>query len=47
MQNRGEIDNHNKRLASKPILLGLTTAIIVGVVTPLVVSHISHPFIIY
>lgn len=46
MQNRGGIDNCGKSV-SKPILLGITTAIIVGVITPLVIPHISHPSMIY
>jgi hypothetical protein len=46
MQNRGGIGNRDK-LVSKPILLGLTTAIIIGVLTPLVIPHISHPSMIY
>src|ERR687896_960359 len=46
MQNRGGIGNRKKSV-SKPILLGITTAIIVGVITPLVIPHISHPSMIY
>jgi hypothetical protein len=46
MQNRGGIGNREKSV-SKPILLGLTTAIVVGVITPLVIPHISHPSMIY
>jgi hypothetical protein len=46
MQNRGGIGNRDK-LVSKPILLGLITAIIIGVLTPLVIPHISHPSMIY
>ena len=46
MQNRGGIGNRDKSV-SKPILLGLTTAIIIGVLTPLVIPHISHPSMIY
>lgn len=46
MQNRGGIDNRGKSV-SKPILLCITTAIIVGVITPLVIPHISHPSMIY
>ena len=46
MQNREGIDNRGKSV-SKPILLGITTAIIVGVITPLVIPHISHPSMIY
>jgi hypothetical protein len=32
---------------SKPILLGLVTAIVVGVVSPLVLPHLAHPSMIY
>ena len=32
---------------SKPILLGLITALVVGVVAPLVISHATHPSMIY
>lgn len=32
---------------SKPILLGLVTAIVVGVVSPLVMPHLTHPSMIY
>ena len=32
---------------SKPILLGLTTALVVGVVAPLVIPHVAHPSMIY
>ena len=32
---------------SKPILLGLISAVVVGVVAPLVVPHASHPSMIY
>ena len=46
MQNRGGIGNRAKSL-SKPILLGITTAIIVGIITPLVIPHIYHPSMIY
>jgi hypothetical protein len=46
MQNRGGIGNRGKSV-SKPILLGITTAIIVGVIAPLVIPHISHPSMIY
>ena len=46
MQNRGGIGNRDKSV-SKPILLGLTTAIIIGVLMHLVIPHISHPSMIY
>jgi hypothetical protein len=32
---------------SKPILLGLVTALVVGVVAPLVIPHVTHPSMIY
>ncbi|SRR5581483_7377165 len=32
---------------SKPILLGLITAIVIGVVAPLVVPHATHPSMIF
>lgn len=32
---------------SKPLLLGLITALVVGVVAPLVVPHVTHPSMIY
>ena len=33
--------------ASKPLLLGLTAAIIVGIIVPLVLPHILHPSVVY
>ncbi|HZA99994.1 MAG TPA: hypothetical protein VE308_03115 [Nitrososphaera sp.] len=32
---------------SKPVLLGLTTALVVGIVAPLVIPHATHPSMIY
>jgi hypothetical protein len=32
---------------SKPVLLGLITVLVVGVVAPLIVPHIAHPSMIY
>ena len=32
---------------SKPILLGLITAIVIGVVAPLIMPHVTHPSMIY
>jgi hypothetical protein len=32
---------------SKPILLALITAVVVGVVAPLVLPHVTHPSMIY
>lgn len=46
MQNRGGIGNREKSVG-KRILLGLTTAIVIGVIAPLVIPHISHPSMIY
>jgi hypothetical protein len=46
MQNRGGISNRHKSV-SKPTLLGITTGIVVGVLTPLVIPHIYHPSMIY
>jgi hypothetical protein len=46
MQSRGGIGNQGRSF-SKPVLLGITTAVIIGVITPLVIPHISHPSMIY
>ncbi len=32
---------------SKPILLGLVTAIVIGVAAPLITPHLAHPSMIY
>lgn len=32
---------------SKPVLLGLITALVIGVVAPLIVPHVTHPSMIY
>jgi hypothetical protein len=32
---------------SKPILLGLITALVIGIVAPLIMPHITHPSMIY
>ena len=32
---------------SKPILLGLITALVIGVVAPLIMPHVTHPTMIY
>ena len=32
---------------SKPVLLGLITALVVGVLAPLVIPHVAHPSMIY
>jgi hypothetical protein len=31
---------------SKPILLGLITALVIGVVAPLIMPHVTHPSMI-
>jgi hypothetical protein len=38
---------HVQESISKPVLLGLITALVVGVVAPLVVPHVAHPSMIY
>ncbi|MEP0826839.1 MAG: hypothetical protein HRF40_15320 [Nitrososphaera sp.] len=32
---------------SKPILLGLITAIVIGIVAPIIMPHLAHPSMIY
>ena len=32
---------------SKPILLGLITALVIGVVAPIIMPHVTHPSMIY
>lgn len=32
---------------SKPILLGLITALVIGIVAPIMIPHIAHPEMIY
>jgi hypothetical protein len=32
---------------NKPILLGLITALVIGVVAPLIMPHVTHPSMIY
>ncbi len=32
---------------SKPVMLGLITAIVIGVVGPIVIPHLAHPSMIY
>jgi hypothetical protein len=46
MQRRSRADQIRKPL-SKPLLLGLIAAIVVGVASPLFVPHLSHPSMIY
>jgi hypothetical protein len=33
--------------ASKPLLFGLTAAIVVGVIAPLVLPHVTHPSMVF
>jgi hypothetical protein len=33
--------------ASKPMLFGLTAAIVIGIIAPLVLPHVTHPSMIY
>ena len=44
---KGESGGHVQESVSKPILLGLVTALVIGVVAPLVMPHASHPTMIY
>jgi hypothetical protein len=32
---------------SKPILLGLITALVIGIVAPIIMPHVTHPAMIY
>ncbi len=32
---------------SKPILLGLITALVIGIVAPIIMPHVTHPSMIY
>ncbi|MEM3094400.1 MAG: hypothetical protein QXX64_02050 [Nitrososphaera sp.] len=32
---------------SKPLLLGLATALVIGVVTPLIIPHVTHPSMVF
>ena len=43
---RGKDDTVQDSL-SKPIMLGLVTAIVVGILAPLVIPHVTHPTMIY
>jgi hypothetical protein len=36
-----------KESQSKTLLLGLITAVVIGVVAPLIVTHLAHPSMIY
>lgn len=44
MQSRNEAVGNS---VSKPIMLGLITALVIGIVAPLVIPHVSHPTMIY
>ncbi len=46
MQRRSRADLLRKQV-SKPILVGLITAIVIGVISPLFVPHVTHPSMIY
>lgn len=46
MQRRSRADLPRKQV-SKPLLVGLITAIVIGVISPLFVPHITHPSMIY
>jgi hypothetical protein len=46
MQRRSRADLLRKQV-SKPLLVGLITAIVIGVISPLFVPHITHPSMIY
>jgi hypothetical protein len=44
---KGDSRAHVRESVSKPILLGLITALVVGVVAPFVIPHAIHPSMIY
>jgi hypothetical protein len=44
---RGSRGEPVQESVSKPILLGLITAIVIGVVAPLIMPHVTHPSMIY
>ena len=44
---KGRVAGPAQGSLSKPILLGLVTAIVVGVVSPLILPHLAHPSMIY
>jgi hypothetical protein len=44
---KGDSGAHVQESVSKPILLGLITALVVGVVAPFVIPHAIHPSMIY
>ena len=44
---KGDSGGRVQESVSKPILLGLITALVIGVVAPIVLPHASHPTMIY
>jgi predicted membrane chloride channel (bestrophin family) len=44
MQSRSEYAGNS---VGKPIMLGLITALVIGIVAPLVIPHVTHPTMIY
>jgi hypothetical protein len=43
----GHVPVSAKESISKPVLLGLVTALVLGVVAPFVIAHTPHPSMIY
>lgn len=37
----------DKQAASKPLLFGLVSAVVVGIIAPLTLPHVNHPSMIY
>lgn len=44
---KGDSGGRVQESVSKPILLGLITALVIGIVAPLVIPHAYHPSMIY
>ncbi|HXG05715.1 MAG TPA: hypothetical protein VNI77_00125 [Nitrososphaera sp.] len=44
---RGRSGEPVQQSISKPILLGLITAIVIGIVAPIITPHVAHPSMIY
>lgn len=44
---KGDSGGSVQESVSKPILLGLITALVIGIVAPLVIPHAYHPSMIY
>ena len=44
---KGSSGEPSQSSVSKPIMLGLITAIVIGVVAPIVMPHLGHPSMIY